>query len=726
MSESRQLHQHQRSSSTGSHGLFFSTVSHPLSHGVNSMHHQTGPHHKGHHVLHHQASGSPDLLSDLSDDEESNESCSAPELQGTLSKWTNYIHGWQYRYIALKEGSLVYYKSEVETDFGCRGAISIDKAMVKPHELDDLRFDISVSECVWYLRANTVEDRQKWIDTIEAHKKFILEFSHLDGSRDCNPPNAKLLNSLRHHDSSLSLTSNASKGAFGGSCNGGQFNRGSSAYRGLTEKLAEMETYRDILCKQIETLQSYFDACSDVAQNHQHSPMHRNCVNEATGTPTDQDDEKMSNGFHENIGSNPVSRNNSSDAGTEGHIPPYLPVTKDLVLQHGIHAVDFKGEAITFKATTAGILATLAHCIEIMTQREEQWKRKLEREQLARRRLEERLKCRPEPTQTNVVLSNQNKSQPDESKVSITPSKPKNIPKIVGGPDYEEGPLSQIGEDEFFDAVESALDKLQEEQDYKDKLKKMSKIVLPEEISPATNHQLWPTINQVTNEQLGYARMEVGDVWELFAEDGQMKMYKREEEVDGMVMDPLKALHEVRGVTARELCHYFFVPEVRMEWETTVEEVTVLEKIAPDTLIFLQLHKRVWPAAQRDALFWSHMRHLGSDSSLDNKDHLQTDTWMVCNKSAKHPDAPENQGGCLRVGLTVCFVCDTFIDKGYTKETATRNNISTKITYCSVVNPGGWAPASVLRTVFKREYPRFLKRFTQYVIDKSKDKALYW
>ena len=38
-----------------------------------------------------------------------------------------------------------------------------------------------------------------------------------------------------------------------------------------------------------------------------------------------------------------------------------------------------------------------------------------------------------------------------------------------------------------------------------------------------------------------------------------------------------------------------------MEWETTVEEVTVLEKIAPDTLIFLQLHKRVWPAAQRDA-----------------------------------------------------------------------------------------------------------------------------
>ncbi len=34
--------------------------------------------------------------------------------------------------------------------------------------------------------------------------------------------------------------------------------------RGLKEKLAEMETFRDILCRQVDTLQSYFDACSSV------------------------------------------------------------------------------------------------------------------------------------------------------------------------------------------------------------------------------------------------------------------------------------------------------------------------------------------------------------------------------------------------------------------------------------------------------------------------------
>lgn len=43
------------------------------------------------------------------------------------------------------------------------------------------------------------------------------------------------------------------------------------------------------------------------------------------------------------------------------------------------------------------------------------------------------------------------------------------------------------------------------------------------------------------------------------------------------------------------------------------------------------------------------------------------------------------------------------------------------------VNPGGWAPASVLRAVAKREYPKFLKRFTSYVQEKTADKPiLFW
>lgn len=51
-----------------------------------------------------------------------------------------------------------------------------------------------------------------------------------------------------------------------------------------------------------------------------------------------------------------------------------------------------------------------------------------------------------------------------------------------------------------------------------------------------------------------------------------MKMYRREQEIDGMVVDPLKACHVVQGVTAKEMCHHFFMPEYRKDWESKCAE----------------------------------------------------------------------------------------------------------------------------------------------------------
>ena len=57
----------------------------------------------------------------------------------------------------------------------------------------------------------------------------------------------------------------------------------------------------------------------------------------------------------------------------------FLFFSASILQQHGGHSVDFKGEALTFKATTAGSIATLSHCIELMGQREEAFKRRLDR-----------------------------------------------------------------------------------------------------------------------------------------------------------------------------------------------------------------------------------------------------------------------------------------------------------------------------------------------------------
>ncbi|KAJ8925974.1 hypothetical protein NQ315_009829 [Exocentrus adspersus] len=540
------------------------------------------------------------------------------ELSGVLSKWTNYIHGWQDRYIVLKNGTLSYYKSEQERGYGCRGALSLAKAVIKPHEFDECRFDVSVNDCVWYLRASSIDSKQVWVDALESYK---VESGYGTGSE----------NSLKRHGSTVSLQSNSYSTASGSS-----FKRSS---RNLREKLAELETFKDILCRQIDTLQKYFDYCVDHdAQNH-------------------------------------------------------LP-DKD-----NLPTIDFRGEALTFKTTTAAVIDTLEHCAELVAQREESWRKRLDRETERRKRCE--------------ALS---KSYFEQLQKTRT---------VHPGPELEEGPHSVLADDEFYDAVESGLDKMEEEQELRERLKSGQAVpVTPPPTSPAFQHRLWPEIEKTVKQQVAMARMGIGDCgsgWQLFAEDGEMKMYRREEEVDGMVVDPLKAVHVVKGITGHEVCHYFFSPQYRYDWETTLEQMTVLETISDDTLMFHQIHKRIWPASQRDVVFWSHMRKLPNDQDRDGPD-----IWTVVNNSTEDPDHPANAGKCVRIFLTVCLLCQTRVIPPKDGTPLSRDNISCKITYCSVVNPGGWAPASVLRAVYKREYPKFLKRFTAYVKNQTKSKPIMY
>ena len=84
----------------------------------------------------------------------------------------------------------------------------------------------------------------------------------------------------------------------------------------------------------------------------------------------------------------------------------------------------------------------------------------------------------------------------------------------------------------------------------------------------------------------------------------------------------------------------------------------------------------------------------------------------------------QNGGKMVRVGLTVCLVCQTYIEPPAEGKEVTRDDLTCKITYCSVVNPGGWVPTSALRAVYKREYPKFLKRFTHYVKDRCHDQPI--
>lgn len=63
--------------------------------------------------------------------------------------------------------------------------------------------------------------------------------------------------------------------------------------------------------------------------------------------------------------------------------------SKALELGDGLRSIDFKGESITFRATTAGVLTTLQHCLDIINERDESWKKRMDKEIERRRKSED-------------------------------------------------------------------------------------------------------------------------------------------------------------------------------------------------------------------------------------------------------------------------------------------------------------------------------------------------
>uniref|UniRef100_A0A4W6CC29 Ceramide transfer protein n=1 Tax=Lates calcarifer TaxID=8187 RepID=A0A4W6CC29_LATCA len=568
-----------------------------------------------------------------------------------IFQWTNYIHGWQDRWVVLKNNTLSYYKSQDETEYGCRGSLCLSKAVITPHEFDECRLDISVNDSVWYLRAQDPEHRHQWIDSIELHRADSGYGSE---------------SSLRRHGSMLSLTS-ATSGYSATSTS--SFKKGHS----LREKLAEMETFRDILCRQVDTLQKYFDSCSDAVSKDE---LQRDKIVE-----DDEDDFPNTRTDGEFLHNN----NGSKEKHWMLSLSP-----------KGINGIDFKGEAITFKATTAGILATLSHCIDLMVKREDSWQKRLDKEMEKRRRIEESYK--------SALNELKKKSH-------------------FGGPDYEEGPNSLINEDEFFDAVEAALDrqdKIEEQsQTEKTRIQRSSPVPLADVYSSTGSHRFSDKVEEMVQNHMTYSLQDVGGDanWQLVVEEGEMKVYRREVEENGIVLDPLKATHSVKGVTGHEVCHYFWDTAYRNDWETTIENFNVVETLSENAVIVYQTHKRVWPASQRDVLYLSAMRKILANNEND------PDTWLVCNFSVDHDDAQQTNR-CVRAKINIAMICQTLVSPPEGDKEISRDNILCKITYVANVNPGGWAPASVLRAVAKREYPKFLKRFTSYVQEKTASKPI--
>lgn len=99
--------------------------------------------------------------------------------------------------------------------------------------MDDCRFDVSLNDCAWYLRADSSATKNHWIDVIDSLK---AESGY--GSE----------NNLKRNGSSLSILSNSMSPVF-------------KKNKGLQDKLSELVAFRGMLVNQIDRLQMYFDSC---------------------------------------------------------------------------------------------------------------------------------------------------------------------------------------------------------------------------------------------------------------------------------------------------------------------------------------------------------------------------------------------------------------------------------------------------------------------------------
>eukprot|EP00794_Sanderia_malayensis_P007857 gene7857-8707_t len=102
----------------------------------------------------------------------------AVKIEGPLSKWTNVVKGWQYRWFVLDEntGLLSYYTSKDKMMRGARrGCLRLRGAQIGIDDEDDSTFTISSDQKTFHFQARDATEREQWIkeleETINCHTK---------------------------------------------------------------------------------------------------------------------------------------------------------------------------------------------------------------------------------------------------------------------------------------------------------------------------------------------------------------------------------------------------------------------------------------------------------------------------------------------------------------------------------------------------------------------------
>ena len=134
-------------------------------------------------------------------------------MEGKLLKWTNYIHGWQERNCILKGAIFSYYIPNSESHMP-KGRVHLGVSTIKDNlsnndnlseeeKNNDLGFEINTGSTIYFFKADSIEEKNKWIQTIKKNKleaeKNIKEYfekknniNNIDNSNEVNDKYSQL------------------------------------------------------------------------------------------------------------------------------------------------------------------------------------------------------------------------------------------------------------------------------------------------------------------------------------------------------------------------------------------------------------------------------------------------------------------------------------------------------------------------------------------------------
>ncbi|KAI8509760.1 Oxysterol-binding protein- protein 9 [Branchiostoma belcheri] len=151
----------------------------------------------------------------------------AVTMEGPLSKWTNVMKGWQYRWFVLDDstGLLSYYTSKDKMMRGARrGCVRLKGAVIGIDDEDDSTFTISCDGKTFHFQARDADEREHWISALE--------------------------DTITRHSQSMSYTSSVTSHPI-------------TTTADFDTKLMEADAYLQILIKQTKALEARNDACED-------------------------------------------------------------------------------------------------------------------------------------------------------------------------------------------------------------------------------------------------------------------------------------------------------------------------------------------------------------------------------------------------------------------------------------------------------------------------------